>query len=233
MQSPDRELFGIKIRQESKTGHLNLSDLQAAYAVAQLQHGWAQRDTYEVLRSTTNAERIFYVLEKRNLVKPEISGFMEDVENQGLTKLLKAAGAYRTAGRGENRSTWCDPYIWVLIAMELNPMLYAQTVIWLTDGLILNRIEAGNMYRGLSSAIARFAEPDYVGTARTLNLVVFGEHTNGIRQTATVAQLKELATLEENMAFAINLGYINSQAELIDALRRAWVLKSNKLITSK
>lgn len=229
MHSPDRELFGVKIRQESKTGHLNLSDLQAAYAVAQVRHGWGQRDTYEVLRSTTNAERVFYVLEKRQLVKPEISGFMEDVEKQGLTKMLKAAGAYRTTGKGVNRSTWCDPYIWVLIAMELNPMLYAQTVIWLTDGLLLNRIEAGNMYRGLSSAIARFPDTDFVSTARALNLVVFGKHENGIRQAATAAQLKELAALEENMAFSINMGFINSHAQLLEALRRVWAGKLNSL----
>jgi len=233
MQSPDRELFGVKIRQESKTGHLSLSDLQAAYAVAQVQNGWGRRDAYEVLLTSTNAERIYYILEKRGAVKPDFPGFMESVKSQGMTKLLKAADLYRTGGRGANRCTWCDPYIWVLIAMELNPMLYAQTVIWLTDGLILNRIEAGNMYRGLSSAIARFPAPDYAGTAKVLNLVVFGKHESGIRQAATAAELKELATLEENMAFAINMQYINSQEQLIEGLRQAWVLKSNKLINSK
>lgn len=164
--SPDRQLFGIKIRQESKTGHLNLSDLQAAYAVAQLQHGWSQRDAYEVLRTDTNAERIFYILEKRGLVKPGISGFMELVAEQGVTKLLKGVGAYKTTGRGANKTTWCDPYIWVLIAMELNPMLYAQTVIWLTDGLIINRIEAGNLYRGLSAELAKFPKVDYSAVAK-------------------------------------------------------------------
>lgn len=233
MQSPDRELFGVKIRQESKSGHLNLSDLQAAYAVAQVQNGWARRDAYEVISTNTNAERLFYILEKRGSIKPDFSGFMEDVESQGMTKLLKAAGVYRTAGRGTNRSTWCDPYIWVLIAMELNPMLYAQTVIWLTDGLILNRIEAGNMYRGLSGAMARFPDTDFVGAARALNLVVFGKHENGIRQAATAAQLKELAALEENMAFSINMGFINSHSELLDALRRVWNGKLNALKISK
>lgn len=100
MHSPDRELFGVKIRQESKSGHLNLSDLQAAYAVAQLQHGWGRRDAYEVMNTKSNAERIYYILEKRGAVKPDFSGFMESAEKQGMTKLLKASGVYRTAGRG-------------------------------------------------------------------------------------------------------------------------------------
>lgn len=230
MLSPDRELFGIKIRQESKTGHLNLSDLQAAYAVAQTQHGWSQRDAYEVFRSDTNAERIFYILEKRGLVKPEISGFMEDVKEQGVTKLLKQASAYKTTGRGANKTTWCDPYIWVLVAMELNPMLYAQTVIWLTDGLILNRIEAGNMYRGLSTEVGKFKDADYSAVAKALNFVVFGKHEAGIRQTATVAQLKELASLEENMAFAIRRGFIRNQTVLLEALRDTWRDKFNRAV---
>lgn len=112
-------------------------------------------------------------------------------------------------------------------------MLYAQTVIWLTDGLLLNRIEAGNMYRGLSAAVARFAKPDYAGIARALNLLVFGKHEAGIRDTGTVAQLKELSSLEENMAFSIGMGFINSQEQLLEALRRVWQQKFNSLAISR
>lgn len=233
MHSPDRELFGVKIRQESKTGHLSLSDLQAAYAVAQLQNGWVEKNLTMLLNSMQNAERIYYILEKQQLIKLSFLSFMEEVASQGIIKVLKGVGVYKTSGRGANKSTWCDPYVWVLIAMELNPMLYAQTVIWLTDGLILNRIEAGNMYRGLSSAIARFPRPDYVAVARALNLLVFGKHEAGIRQGATVAQLKELASLEENMAFATNMGFINSHEELLEALRRVWHTKLNALTISR
>lgn len=225
MLSPDRELFGIKIRQESKTGHLNLSDLQSAYSVAQNLHGWSQRDAYEVLRSKENAERIFYILEKQGLVKPEISGFMEEVENEGLTKLLKRLKVYRTAGRAANKATWCDPYIWVLVAMELNPMLYAQTVMWLADGLLLNRIEAGNMYRGFTSQLNKLPSVDYSALAKALNIVVFGKHEAGLRQTATAAQLRELADLEKNMAFSMQIGFVRTQAQLLDALRAVYYQK--------
>jgi hypothetical protein len=43
MNSPDRELFGIKIRQETKTNFLNLSDLQEAYTRARIQNGWSDK----------------------------------------------------------------------------------------------------------------------------------------------------------------------------------------------
>ena len=229
MQSSDRHLFGITIRQQSKTGHLNLSDLQGAYAVARLKHQWSERNLTEVLNSKANAERIYYLLSERDLVKLDFSSFMEQVEKQGVVKLLKGLAAYRTSGRAANKTTWCDPYVWVLVAMEMNPMLYAKTVTWLTDNLLLNRIEAGNMYRGLSAAIAGFAKPDYTATARALNLLTFGRHEAGIRQTATSAELKELASLEENMAFSISMGFISSQGELLQALRKVWHNKFSRL----
>ena len=229
MQSSDRQLFGVTIRQQSKTGHLNLSDLQGAYAVARLRHQWSERNLTEVLNSKANAERIYYLLSERDLIKLDFPSFMEEVEKQGVVKLLKGLAAYRTSGRAANKTTWCDPYVWVLVAMEMNPMLYAKTVTWLTDNLLLNRIEAGNMYRGLSGAIAGFAKPDYVATARALNLLVFGKHEAGIRQTATSAELKELASLEENMSFSISMGFINSQDELLRALRKVWHNKFNSL----
>lgn len=228
--SPDRELFGIKIRQQSKTGHLNLSDLQAAYAVAQLQHGWSERNLTEVLNAKTNMERIYYLLSERDFIKVDFSSFMEMVESQGTIKVLKSLAVYKTGGRGENKATWCDPYIWVLVAMEMNPMLYAKTVVWLTDSLLLNRIEAGNMYRGLSGAVAKFAKVDFAAIAKALNLLIFGRHESGIRQTATAAELKELTALEENMAFSVNMGFIRTQDQLLEALRQVWRNKFNKAV---
>jgi len=226
LTSSDRELFGLKIRQQSKTGHLNLTDLQGVYAVARAQHGWSERNLTEVLNAKANSERIYYLLNERGFIKLDFSSFMEEVENQGIIKVLKSLGAYKTGGRGASKATWCDPYVWVLIAMELNPMLYAKTVTWLTDSLLLNRIEAGNLYRGFSSAVASFGHGvDYALLARALNWVVFGMHKTGIRQEATAAQLKELAALEEKMAFAIDMGFIRTQDELLTTLKKMWSAK--------
>ncbi|OGX84126.1 hypothetical protein BEN47_16750 [Hymenobacter lapidarius] len=230
MLSPDRALFGIKIRQQSKTGHLNLTDLQGAYAVARLQYGWSERNLTEVLNAKANAERIYYLLSERDFIKVDFSSFMEMVEKDGVIKVLKALAVYKTNGRAENKTTWCDPYIWVLIAMEMNPMLYAKTVTWLTDSLLLNRIEAGNMYRGLSGAMAAFPRVDYAAVAKALNLLVFGRHETGIRQTGTSAQLKELAALEENTAFSISMGFIRNQDQLLETLRQVWRNKFNNTV---
>ena len=47
MNSPDRELFGIKIRQETKTQFLNLSDLQEAYTKGRIINDWPNKGHYQ------------------------------------------------------------------------------------------------------------------------------------------------------------------------------------------
>jgi hypothetical protein len=229
MRSTDRKLFGFTIRQETKNGFLNLSDLQAAYEIARDAHGWSDKRVNDILSSSTNAERIYYILENQDLINTGFSAFMERVENEGILKVLKSLGAYQTTGRGANKTVSCNPYIWTLIALELNPMIYARVMTWLTDSLILNRIEAGDFYKGFSRAIAKFG-PDYVRVAKALNYIVFNDHRAGIRNTATREQLTELSDLEKNLTFSIEMGDINTQEELIVRLKSLWGRKWNKKI---
>jgi uncharacterized protein YecT (DUF1311 family) len=245
LQSSDRELFGIIIKQETKTGFLNLSDLQNAYDKIRFKEGWKERRIDNIISSTEFKERCFYILEKQGLIKPCFQGdievadnqlvtnqsfknFMNDVENNGITKVLKQSNAWVTKGARHTKTTWANPYIWVMIAMEMNPKMYAEVVVWLTDQLLINRIEAGNFCKVLNSSIQRFKPDgnDYKILACTLNKIVFGRHEIGIRNSATKEQLKELINIEEKMAFAIDMDYITSFSMLLKELRK--LLKINK-----
>lgn len=227
MKSEDRSLFGVIIRQETKTGFLNVSDLTRAYEVERSKKGWSYRRSDEIFDSIVNAERIYYILQKQGYfisteydsIKGGIPHFMKDVEKQGLVKVLKQLKAYKTTGRGSNKAVCADPYIWMLIAMELHPEIYATTVCWLADKLILNRIEAGNMYKGLTRAVTRFDNVDYSGLAKALNFVIFNEHETGIRNAASQEQLKQLEDLEKYLATSIEMRHIVSFDELIQELR--------------
>lgn len=53
--------------------------------------------------------------------------------------------AYRK-GKGKDQKWFVDPYFFVMVALELDPDIYASVVIWLTDGLIKNRNMAGDAY---------------------------------------------------------------------------------------
>ena len=220
LNSPDRNLFDVNIRQETKTGFLNLSDLQEAYTRARVLNGWNDKRVDHIISYTENIERIFYLLKERKLINVSLHTFIENAEKQTFLKYLKQLGVYKTTGARHTKTTWCDPYIWVLIAMELNPLLYARVVMWLGDKLILNRIEAGNFYKGLSKAVAKFENVDYVKLAKALNHKIFGRHEHGIRNLATKEELQKMYELESNVAFACDMGYIKNFDGCVDAIVR-------------
>lgn len=220
MLSEDRILFGTIIKQDTKTSFMSLTDLQEAYTRKRIEMGWNEKRIENILSNKDSAERIFYILEKQGyMIKTTFPVFMEMVNNESLIKVLKKVGAYKTVGRGANRRTMCDPYIWVLVAMELNPMLYAEVVTWLTDRLILNRIEAGDKYNILSKAVSRFHDVDYARMAKGLNWIVFNKHESMIRNQATQNQLKELEQLQNNLVFYIEMGDVDTFEDLIKIMR--------------
>jgi hypothetical protein len=218
----DRNLFDTIIRQETKTGFLNLSDLQHCFDNLKFKKGWTNKNIHELISRPEQVERIFYILKKQGVITLDLSKFMEHTDDKGIATTLKSFGQYRTTGARQTKTTWVNPYIWILIALELSPEFYANSVIWLTDTLILNRIEAGNFYKDLSRSISNFSKPDYIGIAKALNYCIFKRHEPGIRNLASSKELKELEDLEKKMSFAIDMGYITSQEMLLNELRKIY-----------
>ena len=218
-----RDLFGVIIRQETKNSMLSLTDLQEAYTRARIQNNWVVKDISHILSRDTNIERIFYLLQEQNIISDEttFSSFYSKVQDVGLIKVLKQLNVYKTTGRGENRQTLCNPYIWVLVAMELNPMLYAKVITWITDKLIINRIEACDLCNCLSSAMRKYIpSPNYSEINRQLNIKIFGHHQSGMRNMASEEELKKLSRLEENIAFCIKNGFIKNNEQAIEMIKK-------------
>lgn len=219
MNSPDRELFGVKIRQETKTNFLNLTDLQEVYTRARIQYGWVDKRIDHILNYNDNIYRIYYILYEQKIINVCINTFIENAKNIGFLKYLKQLGVYKASGARQAKTLWCNQYIWVLVAMELNPLLYAKVVIWVSDKLILNRIEAGNFYKDLSKAVVKLENIDYSKLAKALNYKIFGRHETGIRNLATKEELQKLTQLESNLAFAIEKKYLKTFDDVINAIQ--------------
>lgn len=126
LSSADRELFGIAIRQNTKDSFLSISDLQNAYEIARWQYGWSDRKIADIMQTNEFKERVFYILDSQGVIKTNIMGFIEMVEKEGIAKVLKGLGVYKTTGARTTKQTFANPYIWILLAMELNPMIYAK-----------------------------------------------------------------------------------------------------------
>lgn len=217
MQSEkSRELFGVIIRQNTKDSMLSLSDLQEAYTHARVLNGWCEKRIDHILIRAENIERIYYILFEQKIINVRFHTFMEMVDEKGIIKVLKEFGVYKTTGARATKTIYCNPYIWVLVAMELNPMLYAKVITWLTDKLIINRIEACDLNNNLRQAVcAKIDNPDYAGINRTLNVKIFGYHQTGMRNLASEADLQRLNKLQENIAFCIERGFLKSNEDII------------------
>ncbi len=218
----DRELFGVVIRQGTKDCMLSLSDLQEAYTHARVLHGWSEKGKIQdIISQKENVERLYYILSEQSLIKSDFSDFIADIENRGVVKVLKELGLYKTTGRGENKTVYCNPYIWVLVAMELNPMIYAKVVTWLTDKLIANRIEACDLNINLRNALhSEIKAPDYSAVNMALNTKIFGHHETGMRNLASEEELKKLNSLQESIAFCIRRGFLRTNEDVINEINR-------------
>lgn len=228
MISGDRNLFGTIIKQNTKDGQsLSVSDLQSAYNFARFQYGWSERSISGIMRGLDFHERVYHLLNERDLVKVQIHAFMEMIEKEGIVKVLKGLKVWKTSGRGENKSTYCDPYIWVLLAMELNPLIYAKVVIWLTDSLIFNRILAGSEFLPMNKAISNIIDnPNYPLYSKMINEKVFGHHVSGIRNTASQQDLFIISDIEKFITQSIHIGIIKSEKQLFTVIEN-YQVKNN------
>lgn len=219
LNSADRELFGITIRQQTKDNFLSLTDLQKAYDKARWQYGWIEQHIPALLQSKKTQERIYHLLNERNLINVGFPTFTEMLEKESITKVLKELNVWETKGRGDNKAVFVDPFIWVLIAMEMNPLLYAKVVIWITDTLIFDRIDAGMEYKPMNAAISKVIDkPDYPKFAVAINNKVFGFHETGMRNMASSKELRKIADIEKFVMNSIEFGFIKDEASIVKAI---------------
>lgn len=219
LKSTDRDLFGVTIRQQTKGSLFSVTDLQKSYEKARWVHGWTDRRISDIMQSNSVQERIYYLLYERGIIKAELPVFMEMTNKEGIVKVLKGLGVWKTTGKGENKTVICDPYIWVLLAMELNPKIYAKVVLWLTDSLVFDRLEAGGEYLPMNAAIKKIlGTPDYPKFARAINERVFGQHQPGMRNIASASELRKIADIEKFIINAIENGWLKTEEQILNAI---------------
>jgi hypothetical protein len=145
---------------------------------------------------------------------------MEMVKSEGITKVLKGLQVYKTTGRGESKQVMTDPYIWMLLAMEMNPMIYANVVVWLTDTLIFDRIEAGNEFKPMNMSISTIVNnPNYPLYAKEINKKVFGKHISGMRNLASSKELRKIADIEKMIIKAIENKWLKDEQSIVSFIQ--------------
>jgi hypothetical protein len=223
IKSTDRELYGVVIRQRTDNSFLCLSDMTDAYHVARIKNSWSDRNIEDITRNKIFLERLYHLLFKRNIINLHISGFMENLSYKGFPKYMKELNLYRTYGARETRAVWCDPYLFVMLTMELNPEIYAQTILWVTDNLVFARVEAGNNWKPLTDAIKSKFNPidetPYIKIAIAINNKIFEKHIPGVRSIASKQELARIVKIEEMLANMIELEMLKNDRDTVEAIK--------------
>lgn len=215
-----RQLGDYKIQQRTCDGFYNVSGFLDQWN-ANPSNG--RRDMSKFLEMTTTKE----FLDALTQELLEVGGFPQ-ISGKVDSQLIKIKTVRNKKVGRPRKEYWVNPYVFTKIMMWVNPRFEARVVIWVTDGLIPNRHKAGDNYKLLSASASRFIDVDYPQIAKGLNYVVFGKHENGIRNVATEEQLADLRSVEEKIAFLIDMGYVKSQDELMEALRKMYNERNRK-----
>lgn len=143
------------------------------------------------------------------------------------------------ASRGNNAGTWMHPLLFIDFAMWLNPSFKVKVLRFVSDQLLKYRNDAGDAYIEMTGAISKIVERSLLQNAiqtvaKALNHIVYGNHQSNIRNLkADEMLMKELVDLEIKVAMLINEGFIKSYAQLLEYLRKQWLIKNQpKFLTA-
>lgn len=234
LQSKDRVLLGMNVSVMSKDGYICITDAMKALSAKREKLGLAPKQLSHIIETESFKERCTelvnklenkLLLSRRNLLlnnnKLNISSVMD---------LGKLDLAYKK-GKGVDQKWYVNPYLFVMIALEMDPEIYAEVVIWLTDGLIENRNEAGDAYVRMCSAISRIVsnkndlKDNIKRVAKAINFIVFNKHEDGIRNTASKDELNDIIAIENVIASVIDDGFVKDYNSLINYLGDKWKRK--------
>jgi len=210
-QIMQRDLNGMSIRQNHKTGMFSANDLLEVY---NKQNPNATRRIDKFLETATTKEYIRYIKERIN----EDSQGEADISNTPKTGYLdllhkeamnERKVVFSVRGRMKG-GTWMHPYLFLDFAMWLSPEFKYECMKWLHDNLIKFRDEAGDTFKDVNLALdskGKNRKIVYIQEANMINELVFGSAKKGQRNTATEEQLAMLQKLQKADIKLINKGF--------------------------
>lgn len=200
-----RELRGLPIRQNHKTGMFNANDLLKAFHKSA---AGAQKRLDSYIGTDSTKEYIDFLNEKHGQVEPQI-GFL----NTGKKRHLNSTGLALSTNRGRvNGGTWMHPHLFIDFAMWLSVEFKDWAISCVADKLIEFRDEVGDTFKDVNAALTATENPKqmpslYMQEARMINSFVFEDGKGGHRNEASEEELSLLNQLQKTDVKLINAGH--------------------------
>jgi len=122
-----RELFGSEISQNSKNEFLSATDLIKA------------GNKYRIINSMQPIDLNDWLNQKST--------------KEFINELEKEFGLVKITARGRGHHTWIHPYLFIDLALSLNPKFKVSVYGWLYDNLLKYRNSSGDSYKKMSGAV--------------------------------------------------------------------------------
>jgi len=183
-----RELFGVEIRQKSKSEFLSATQLVKA----------------------GNKWRIANDMTPFNLSQWMGARATKDF----IAELEQRHGRAYIKGKGRNSQTWFHPYLFIDLALAISPTLKIEVYGWLFDHLLKNRNDSGDSYKRMCGALYvrhgnKRTFPDLV---KKIALRIQRHCGVNDWQSATEEQLSKRNRLHEDIALLADAMNNNNEA---------------------
>lgn len=210
-----RDLNGVKVRQNHKTGFFNANDLLEIYRIAAPDSLKTVSHYFQLETSKEFGKEVLKDI-LQNTTKNDISKTASSNGASHLTEL----GVLSYSKRGKNGGTWLHPYLFMDFAMWLSPQFKLTCIKWIYDKLIQVRDEVGESFKEVNEALFEQnpQSPPFIYSheANMINKLVFGSSATGQRNLASEEQLSLLKTLQRADIKLIRAGknYLERYQEL-------------------
>lgn len=184
-----RELFGKEIRQQSKTNFFSANDLISAGNKFRAINDKPQIKLQDWLNRDSTKE------------------FIAELESQLNEKVKQAT-------RGRNATTWIHPYLFIDLALVIDPKLKVEVYRWIYDELLKYRNNSGDSYKKMCGSLYENASNKSVfhrGITKVAELIKKACNVNDW-ETATEEQLRLRDRIHENISLLSDVLRDNNQA---------------------
>lgn len=191
----ERELFGMPVRQNNQTQFLCANDLVAA------------GNKYRAL----NNMKLF-----------DFRAWIDSQSNKEFIAEMQAQyGNVIETKRGANGATWVHPFIFIDLALAIDPKLKIETYKWMFDELIKKRNDSGDSYKKMCGALYENCGNKsnfHRGVSKTALMIQNACHVNDWNK-ASEQQLKLRDKIHENIALLCDVLRDNNQAIRLGILK--------------